>query len=59
MQLKYITCSDPREFNDAYKIIDLTQISPRVEIAVQMHPSKASPGMPRYEWFGKLVDYVD
>ena len=59
MQLKYITCSDPRDFNDIYKIIDLTQISPRVEIAVQMHPSKVSPGTPRYEWFGKLVDYVD
>ena len=58
MQLKHITCSDPREFNDIHDIVELGQISPRVEIAVQMHPSKASPGMPRNQWFNELIDYV-
>ncbi|MFQ6739625.1 MAG: hypothetical protein ACLRFJ_03085 [Alphaproteobacteria bacterium] len=55
MQLKYITCSDPREFNDINDIIKLGQISPLVEIAVQSHPSKMSPGMPRFQWFEELV----
>lgn len=55
MQLKYITCSDPREFNDINDIISLGQISPLVEIAVQSHPSKMSPGMPRFQWFEELV----
>ncbi|MBQ0013244.1 MAG: hypothetical protein KBS86_01580 [Proteobacteria bacterium] len=55
MQLKYITCSDPREFNDINDIIKLGQISPLVEIAIQSHPSKMSPGMPRFQWFEELV----
>lgn len=55
MNIKYITCSDPREFNDINEIIDLAKSSPRAEIAIQMHPSKASPGMPRYEWLTELL----
>ena len=58
MQLRYITCSDPREFNDIREIIALGKISPRVEIAVQAHPSKMSNGMPRNEWFRELLQYV-
>jgi len=58
MNLRYITCSDPREFNDIHDIVKLAQISPRVEIAVQAHPSKMSPGMPRNEWFRELVQYI-
>ena len=55
MNIKYITCSDPREFNDIHDIVALAKSSPRVEIAIQMHPSKASPGMPRFEWAKELV----
>lgn len=55
MQLKYITCSDPREFNNINDIISLGNISPLVEIAVQSHPSKMSPGMPRFQWFQELI----
>ena len=58
MKLKYITCSDPREFNDIHEIVRLGKISPRVEIAVQAHPSKMSYGMPRNEWFNELLKYV-
>lgn len=58
MRLRYITCSDPREFNDIHDIVNLGQISPRAEIAVQAHPSKMSAGMPRNQWFNELLDYV-
>ena len=58
MKLKYITCSDPREFNDIHDIVSLAQTSPRTEIAVQAHPSKMSNGMPRNEWFRELLDFV-
>ena len=58
MNLRYITCSDPREFNDIHDIVRLGQMSSRVEIAVQAHPSKMSPGMPRNEWFHELLEYV-
>ena len=58
MNLRYITCSDPREFNDIHDIIQLGKMSPRVEIAVQAHPSKMSYGMPRNEWFHDLLEYV-
>lgn len=58
MNLRYITCSDPREYNDFYDIANLAQLSPRVEIAVQAHPSKMSRGMPRNEWFYEFLQYV-
>ena len=58
MNLKYITCSDPREFNDIHDIVKLGQLSPRVEIAIQAHPSKMSPGMPRYQWTQELMQLV-
>ena len=57
MRLRYITCSDPREFNDIHDIVKLAEMSPRAEIAVQMHPSKASVGMPRNQWFHELCRY--
>ena len=59
MNLRYITCSDPREHNDIHDIVNLAMISPRAEIAVQAHPSKMSPGMPRNEWFQELLDFVE
>jgi hypothetical protein len=33
-------------------------MSPRVEIAVQAHPSKMSYGMPRNQWFRELLSYI-
>ena len=54
MKLRYITCSDPREYNSVKSIIDLAQ-RPHVEIGVQCHPSKMSEGMPRNAWFNELL----
>ena len=54
MKLRYITCSDPREHNSIKNIIKLARL-PHAEIAVQCHPSKMSPGMPRNVWFEQLL----
>ena len=54
MHIKYITCSDPRNYNSHDEIFDLWNIDPRVEIAVQMHPGKVSPGTDRYNWIKDL-----
>ena len=54
MQLRYITCSDPREHNPIPEIIKLGEM-PKAEIAVQCHPSKMSAGMPRNVWFNDLL----
>jgi phosphoribosylanthranilate isomerase len=54
MNIKYITCSDPRNYNAIYELFDLWDIDPRVEIAVQMHPGKVSPGTERYNWIKDL-----
>ena len=54
MNIKYITCSDPRNYNAIYELFDLWDIDPRVEIAVQMHPGKVSPGTDRYNWIKDL-----
>ena len=56
MKLKYITCSDPRNYNSHDEMFDLWNIDPRVEIAVQMHPGKVSPDTDRYNWVKQLVD---
>ena len=54
MKLRYITCSDPREYNSLQNIVNLAKM-PHAEIAVQCHPSKMSKGMPRNMWFDDLV----
>ena len=54
MNLRYITCSDPREHNDTRDIIRLA-LMPHAEIAVQCHPSKMSHGMPRNIWFKTVL----
>ena len=54
MNLRYITCSDPREHNSVKSIIELAHL-PLAEIAVQCHPSKMSSGMPRNVWFEQLL----
>lgn len=54
MNLRYITCSDPREHNSIKSIKNLAKM-PHAEIAVQCHPSKMLPGMPRNVWFEELL----
>lgn len=54
MNLRYITCSDPREHNKISDMVELAKL-PNAEIAVQCHPSKMSPGMPRNVWFNDLL----
>lgn len=54
MKLRYITCSDPREHNSIESILKLARM-PHAEIAVQCHPSKMSPNMPRNVWFEDLL----
>ena len=54
MKLRYVTCSDPREYNGIKSIISLARL-PHAEIAVQCHPSKMSKGMPRNIWFEQLL----
>ena len=56
MNVLYITCSDPRPHNSFDDLVHLWNISGRVEIAVQMHPGKVSPGTERYDWIVSLVD---
>lgn len=55
MKLRYITCSDPRETVPVETLLRLSQYNPIVEIAVQAHPSKMSIGMPRNQWFNRLL----
>lgn len=56
MDIRYITCSDPRNHNTHDEMFDLWKMDPRVEIAVQMHPGKVSPDTERYKWIKQLVD---
>ncbi len=55
MNLRYITCSDPREDVNIDDLIKLAISSPIAEIAVQAHPSKMSHGMARNIWFNNLI----
>lgn len=56
MDIRYITCSDPRNHNTHDEMFDLWKMDPRVEIAVQMHPGKVSPDTARYDWVKQLID---
>ncbi len=58
MNLRYITCSDPRNHNTYEELFGLCKMDPRVEIAVQMHPGKVSPDTERYKWIKQLVDMM-
>lgn len=55
MNLRYITCSDIREDVPVRDAIELLNISPKVELGIQAHPSAMSRGMPRFEWFTELI----
>lgn len=59
MNLKYITCSDPREGVKLDDLKQLTQISPKVEIGMQSHPSTMTRGMDRHAWFNKFVEWAE
>ena len=56
MRIKYITCSDPRNYNSFDDLMDLWCIDARVEIAVQMHLGKVSPNTERYNWIREVID---
>ena len=57
MRINTITCSDPRDHNSYQDLVGLWETDPdRVEVAVQMHPGKVSPGTARYEWVKDVVD---
>ena len=58
MNIKHITCSDPRNHNTYEELFGLCKMDPRVEIAVQMHPGKVSPDTERYKWIKQLVDMM-
>lgn len=58
MNLKYITCSDPRETVNLDDLKRLTQLSPKVEIGMQSHPSAMKQGMDRYAWFNEFISWA-
>lgn len=58
MKLKYITCSDPRETIKLDDLKRLTQISPKVEIGMQSHPSAMKQGLDRYIWFNEFISWA-
>ncbi|MBD5388790.1 hypothetical protein HDR63_00865 [bacterium] len=56
MNLRYVTCSDPREDTAISDALAFLRRYPMAELAVQAHPSKMSVGMDRRVWFEKLLD---
>lgn len=56
MNIKYITCSDPRDDVSIEELIKLLSISPKVELGIQAHPTAMSRNMPRYKWFNELIN---
>lgn len=58
MNLRYVTCSDPREDVKINDIIRLLRYAPQVEIGVQAHPTAMSDGMPRNIWFKNLMTLI-
>jgi hypothetical protein len=59
MNIRYITCSDPREDFPHKDAVDLLAVSPLVELGVQAHPSAMSAGMARNKWFSELLNISD
>ena len=58
MNLKYITCSDPREDLQITDVLALLKTAPSVEIGVQAAPGTMGWLRPRNVWFGVLMYYV-
>lgn len=60
MEIKYITCSDPRDYNTFAELRSLWNLDPeRVEMGIQMHPGKVSKGTQRYEWVADLIHSLE
>ena len=55
MQLRYITCSDPREDLSVYSLINFTTKYPISELGVQAHPGPMSYKGRRNGWFNQMV----
>lgn len=58
MNLKYITCSDPREDLQITDVLALLKTAPSVEIGVQAAPGTMGWLRPRNVWFDVLMYYV-
>lgn len=58
MNLRYITCSDPREDLQIADVISFLKISPMIEIGVQAAPGTMGWLRPRNVWFDVLMYYV-
>ena len=55
MNIRTITCSDPREDTSIEELLDFMNKNPMVEIAVQATPSKITVGTARSKWFERLL----
>jgi len=58
MNLRYITCSDPREHLPVPDVISLLKMSPLVEIGIQTSSGTMSQSKPRKLWFDVLMFHV-
>lgn len=56
MNLRYITCSDPRENLSPISVVDLLRSSPLAELGIQAHPSAMAHGKPRYVWTQRVCE---
>ena len=55
MNLRYVTCSDPRPDTSVADAMQFLLTYPMAELAVQVHNTKVAPGSDRYAWFDQLV----
>lgn len=55
MELRYITCSDPREDIPVDSMLNFTAKYPISEIGVQAHSGPMSFGCGRNKWFGEIM----
>lgn len=55
MNIRHITCSDPREDVPVNKLIELLKISDKVEIGIQAHKSSMTYLMPKFDWCNNLI----
>lgn len=58
MNLRYITCSDPRENIKPTDLIGLLKIAPSVEIGIQAQSSNMKKGDSRNVWFNNLMNFI-
>ena len=58
MNLRYITCSDPRENLEPIKVVGLLKSFPLAELGIQVFPSTMGKGKEMYTWFNKVIEYA-